>query len=198
MFSPGHKGKYDQDDDAILLDEDDDKMEFKELPASPTAKEKFDIPDIFVDNRGSEVESNRGSIKNINYSTHRWSGSVASSQMSSSGGKESAILKPITTDEDDVEVLFQGQTVHQNARCCSRLLFNWAKPLIIFSNKTQKLVLGQYGELSKEEKIEVALQQLEATWSKQKASGKKNVLFYSVFVAYKYKYVKIMFWNIIT
>ena len=196
MFAPKNKDNNNEDDDAILLDEDDDKMEFKEVPASPAAKEKFDLPDIFVDNRSSEVESSRGSIKNINYSTHRWSGSVASSQMSS--GKESMILKPITVDEDDVEILFQGQTVHQKARCCSRLLFNWAKPLIIFSNKTKKLVLEQYGELAPEEKIEVALRQLEATWNKKKLSGKKNVLFYTVFVAYKYKYIKIMFWNIIT
>jgi hypothetical protein len=137
------------------LDEDDDKMEFKELPVSPAAKEKFDLPDIFVDNRGSEVESSRGSVKNINYSTHRWSSSVASSQISSN--KESMILKPITTDEDNVEILFQGKTVRQNAKCCSRLLFNWAKPLIAFSNKTKKLVLEQYGDLHEGEKIDVAL-----------------------------------------
>ena len=52
--------------------------------------------------------------------------------------------------------------------------------------------MEQYGELAPEEKIEVALRQLEATWTKKKVSGKKNVLFYTVFVAYKYKYIKII------
>ena len=53
------------------------------------------------------------------------------------------------------------------------------------------------GELNESEKLEAALPILEKKWNEAlKSKAKGNILFKTVFTAYKWEYINVLFWNI--
>ena len=64
-------------------------------------------------------------------------------------------------------------------------------------NKNDAIVLEQLGSLHESEKLESALPILEKKWNEAvKSKAKGNVLFRTVFTAYKWEYFNVLFWNI--
>lgn len=65
------------------------------------------------------------------------------------------------------------------------------------ANKDDKLNMKQLGELHSSEKLESALPILEKQWNAAvKSKAKGNVLFRTIFTAYKWQYINVLFWNI--
>ena len=69
--------------------------------------------------------------------------------------------------------------------------------MIKMVNKNDKIVMEQMGELHHSETLESALPQLEKKWDEAlKSKAKGNILFRTVFTAYKWEYINVLFWNI--
>merc|ERR1712166_116563 len=101
-------------------------------------------------------------------------------------------------DGDGHEQLYQGQQAHHRAGCCSRLCFSWVNPMIRVVNKNEKIVMAQLGELHESERLEAALPVLEAKWNEAvNSKAKGDILFRTVFTAYKWQYLNVLFWNVL-
>tara|TARA_B110000285_G_scaffold232256_1_gene302905 strand:- start:1500 stop:1883 length:384 start_codon:yes stop_codon:yes gene_type:complete len=99
-------------------------------------------------------------------------------------------------EKDETPKVYQGKTAHHSANCCSKILFCWVNRMIKVANKETKLSHAQYGELDISEKLEASLPALEHEWEQALKSKKAgNVLFRVVFTAFKWDYIRVLFWN---
>jgi hypothetical protein len=64
-------------------------------------------------------------------------------------------------------------------------------------NKNDKISMEQLGDLHSSEKLEIALPILENRWDEAiRSKAKGNILFRTVFTAFKWQYLNVLFWNI--